>query len=67
MWSLKQTFYSSWCFYLLLVADYNILDADMYTLYAVTIFLLPISTLILVLYLYYLYSIFSTSHKQSPQ
>ena len=62
-----QKLYSSWCFYLLLIVDYNILDADMYTLHAVTIFLLHMSTLILVLYLYYLYSIFSTSHKESPQ
>ena len=61
--SALQILYSSWCFYLLLVADYNIIDADMYTLHAVTIFLLHISTLIVVLYLYYLYSIFSTSHK----
>ena len=54
-------------FFLVLLADYNILDADMYTLYAVTLFLLHISILILVLYLYYLNSIFSTSHKESPQ
>ena len=59
--------YCSWCFYLLVVADYNILDADVYTLRTVTIFLLHISTLILVSYLYYLYSLFSTSHKESPQ
>ena len=38
---------SSWCFYLLVV-DYNISDADVYTLQTVTIFLLYDSTLILV-------------------
>ena len=42
--------YSSWYFYLLLVADRDTLDADMYTLHVVTIFLLHISKLILVLY-----------------
>ena len=70
MWSLKNRppkYYCSRCFDLLLVADYNILAADMYTLHTVTIFLLHISTLILVLYLYYLYYSFSTSHKESPQ
>ena len=54
------------CLYLLLVANYNNLDADMYTLPKVTVFLLHISTLILVIYLYYLYSIFSTSYNESP-
>ena len=43
---------SSWCFYLLLVADYNILDADMYTLHAVTIFIFHISTLMLILVIF---------------